>query len=143
MKAVYALSLLIVCLSALGSEEDSLRALQELDDSNIEFDFYQQDTTSPTDEDNLIKALELLESSISNTQSVEDSENLIDPLESLSQDQESRDSLLLENIEDEMESNIEQGIEDEIFEILEDEFIDDEFNEDLIDDEFGDVDEVQ
>ena len=132
---------------ALSSEEDTLRELQELDKSQIEFDFYQEEQSlTPSDEQNLIEALELLESSIDSASTVDgESEDIIDPIEELTLDQENIDSQLLETIEDETESTIEQGLEEEIFEILEEEFEepDEIFNDDFIDNEFGEFNDEQ
>ena len=131
----------------LSSEEDTLRELQELDKSQIEFDFYQEEQSlTPSDEQNLIEALELLENSIDSASTVDGaSEDMIDPIEELTLDQENIDSQLLETIEDETESTIEQGLEEEIFEILEEEFEepDEIFNDDFIDNEFGEFNDEQ
>lgn len=146
MKAYITLLLLCLAFMSHGNEEDALRELQKLDESQLEFDFYQEEVTQPTDEQNLIEALELLEDSIDSSASIRgESEQIVDPIESITLDQESLDSQLLETMEDEMESTVEQGLEDEIIEILEEEFEepDDVFNEEIIDDGFGEFNDVQ
>ena len=138
-------------LSAFADEEANLRELHALDQSDIEFDFYQEENTTPSDEQTLIEALELLESSIDNGSSgsasvsgskADHSTDMSDPIEHITKDQESINSQLLETIEDEMESNIEQGLEAEIFEIFEEE-LENEFEEpeDIFNEDEGDFDE--
>lgn len=121
MKWSFIFFLCAISLFSHSTEEESLRELNELDQSVIDFDFYQDET--PTDEQNLMEALKLLESSIDSTDSLDTPhESITDPIEELTAEQESLDSQLLESMEDEMESNIEQGLEDDIFELLEDDF---------------------
>ena len=125
-----------------GSEEDTLRELQELDQSQIQFDFYQRsDSDTPNDEQNLINAIELLENAIDSAKpspkkNAADLNSLDKTLPLDSQDNESQ---LNDSLEEEMESNIEQGIEDIIYDALE-EYLEEDFNEDL-GQEFEEADE--
>jgi len=93
------------------------RDLQKLDNSAATFDFFKKDRVSDeiSDEQSLLQALELLERNSSVSYSVTDEIIIDNDISNVSID----DSVYPEDIEDELESNMDQELSESMFELLE------------------------
>ncbi len=103
-----------------NKERETVRELQALDRSQLDFDFFEEETDNPSesDEASLLQALELLE------QSAElhvDNNELLDNQET-HQGLLNEDDLMPSIMDEEVETNLDQDINQELLDVLEDEF---------------------
>jgi len=140
---------LLLCSMALmatvwaeqGQEQsDVVREIQQLDQSRLEFDFFEDaDEGEPlSDEESLLQALELLEQS---SESVD--QEPVDPASGVIDDVLSQDAdTLPDDMDEEIDTSLEQELSEELFDEFEDQFneedFDDQFDEEDLQEEFED-----
>ncbi len=136
------LLLLIFCgvlgLSVWGepSQEQSatVREIQQLDQSHLDFDFFEESAPNEqlSGEESLLKALELLEQS----QTTSDQSH-VDPIDGVFEDALNQDTFALpDDMDEEIDTSVDQALGEELFEDFEDQFQDEEYED--LQDEFED-----
>jgi len=110
-------------------QSDAVREIQQLDQSRLEFDFFEEseEGEQPSDEESLLKALELLEQSSHGV-----GQEQVDPASGVIDHVLSPDA---DTLPDDMDEEIDMSLEQELSEELLDDF-DDQFNEDDFDGQF-------
>mgnify|MGYP000712817991 CR=1 FL=1 len=131
---IYGLTLTVNVWGEQGTEQsDAVREIQQLDQSRLEFDFFEEsdEVQQPSDEESLLQALELLEQSSHGV----DQEQL-DPELGVNDHVLSLDA---ETLPDDMDEEIDTNLEQELSEELLEEF-EEQFNEDDFDNQFDEED---
>jgi len=130
---IYGLTLTVNVWGEQGTEQsDAVREIQQLDQSRLEFDFFEEsDEAKPlSDEESLLQALELLEQSSHNVD-----QEQVDPAVSIDDHALSQDAETLpQDMDEEIDASLEQELSEELFEEFEDQFNEDDF-EDQFDEE--------
>jgi len=121
-------------------QSDAVREIQQLDQSRLEFDFFEEseDVEPLSNEESLLQALELLEQS-----SYGVDQEQVDPAVSIDVDALSQDAETLpEDMDEEIDTSLEQELSEELFEEFEEQFneddFDDQFDEEDLQEEFED-----
>ncbi len=136
------LSLLMCCgvvgLSVWGepSQEQSatVREIQQLDQSHLDFDFFEESATNEelSDEESLLQALELLEQS----QTTSDPSQ-VNPVDGIFEDAQNQDAFALpDDMDEEVDASLDQALGEELLEDFEDQFNEEEYED--LQDEFED-----
>ncbi len=103
-----------------NKERETVQEIQALDQSQLDFDFFEEDTSSQneSDEASLLQALELLEQS----SDLQVNNNELLNNQATNQDILNEDDLMPNIMDEEVETSLDQDINQELLDVLEEEF---------------------